>query len=1195
MSMKDNVNFLERLSTRLFTPLILIFVFVIIILIVYVPSVTQEHTIKSAISTAENTVKQYKNIRSYYTKNVIKKVLGTSDVTANYDHEGINKVIPLPATFIHEISEEFTKQGIIALKLYSPYPFPNRENRTLDSFANNAWSALKDNEIKTFSQVDFIDGKEVVRVAIADTMTQQACVDCHNIHPQTPKDGWQLNDVRGVLEVQIPIEERLINASSLNDEITFIVLIAVSSTVILLFLMFKRLVSARLENVHDALQYIASSDGDLSQRLIETRKDEIGQLALGYNQMLQSINDSRNTVKAREWLESGISEVNNIIRKSQDKTQVSNQLLSYLVRYLQCHLGALYWLDENGLKPFATYALEQQLPKLKIIGLGEGLIGQAALNKKPLHITTVPNNYYDISSSFGEVKPQSLIIYPIIYNDKVIAVIELAWLTETPDKSLTFLKIVSEVLAVSFININQNENVLTMLKESQVQSEELQTQQEELRVTNEALSVKTDAIKNQQAALEKTNREMEEKAVALEESSKYKSEFLANMSHELRTPLNSLLILSRSLAQNDDNNLSDDEVESAEVIQESGRSLLELINEILDLSKVEAGQMQVIDDTVSVDDFIGAIKRKFTHMVEDKKLSFHINLADNFPNDFIVDGGKLHQIITNLISNALKFTEQGEINLTLSFKEQESHESMPAQKLIFCVTDTGIGVAKEKHQAIFEAFQQADGTTSRTYGGTGLGLSIALSFAKLLGGDIKLESEVGKGSRFSLSLPYIPHRPTEEADNDVDSTILATNVREQNFVCLPPPFEDDRNNLEQSKKLILIIEDDVPFARIVFNACHRQDCQAIVATDGESGLVLATQYPIDGIVLDYMLPKLDGGEVAKNIRSNQKLKHIPIHLVSALDNIDTMNIAGISDKSTKPVAHQRLTEIIESFAKEQRHLNILIVENDKNALFAMNTLLAKEKVTTFGVDNAQEALTLLKENSYDAIILDLDLPEISGFEFLELASSDSNVSLPTVFIYSGRDMSEEDLSRLSPYTGNVIVKSARSPERLLDEIHLFANEVANIPDDKQNNYSSFNQINTPTELDSTHQSDVNVENRTILLVDDDMRNTFALAKVLRKEKLKVRIASSGQQSIDMLNEHPDIELVLMDIMMPGMDGYQTMKKIREINAFKELAIIAVTANAMPGDKDKCLTAGANDYMSKPVDVAQLLTMMKLWL
>jgi len=1195
MSMKNNINFFEKLSTRLFTPLVVIFIFVIIILIVYVPSVTQEHTIKSAISTAENTVKQYKKIRSYYTKNVIKKVLSTSDVTANYDHEGINKVIPLPATFIHEISEEFTQQGIIALKLYSPFPFPNRKNRILDSFANNAWTALKNNGVKTFSQVDTINGKEVVRVAISDTMTQQACVDCHNSHPKTPKNDWQLNDVRGVLEVQIPIEERLINASSLNEKITAIVLVAVSSTVILLFIMFKRLVSGRLDNVHDALQYIASSDGDLSKRLIETRKDEIGQLAQGYNQMLESINDSRNTTKAREWLENGISEINNIVRELQDKTQVSNQLLSYLVRYLDAHLGALYWLEESGLKPYANYALEKQLSKLKTIALGEGLVGQAALNKKPLHITTIPNNYFEISSSFGEVKPQSLIIYPIIYNNKVIAIIELAWLAETPVKSLTFLEMVSEVLAVSFININQNENVLTMLKESQVQSEELQTQQEELRVTNEALSVKTDAIRNQQTILEKTNREMEKKAAALEESSKYKSEFLANMSHELRTPLNSLLILSRSLAQNDDNNLSEDEVESAEVIQESGRNLLELINEILDLSKVEAGQMQVFADTLSVNDFIAALKRKFTHMAEDKKLTFNINLAENLPSDFIVDGTKLHQIITNLISNALKFTEQGEINLTLSYKAQESSNSKHEPLLIFCVTDTGIGIAKEKHQAIFEAFQQADGTTSRTYGGTGLGLSIALSFAKLLGGDITLESEVGKGSRFSLSLPYVPHRPTEDTFNGVESTAIATNTIEHNFVCLPPPFEDDRNKLEQSKNLILIIEDDVPFARIVFHACHRQNCQAIVATDGESGLVLASQYPVDGIVLDYMLPKLDGGEVAKNIRANEKLKHIPIHLVSALDNIDTMNITGINEKSTKPIAHQRLTEIIESFAKEQKNLNILIIENDKNALYAMNKLLAKEKVTTFGIDNAQQALTLLKENTYDAIILDLDLPEISGFEFLELASSDANVTLPTVFIYSGRDMSEEDLSRLSPFTGNVIVKSARSPERLLDEIHLFANQVANISDNKEKHYLPINQINKATDPEPLRQPDASFENRTILLVDDDMRNTFALAKVLRKEKLKVRIASSGQQSIDMLNEHSDIELILMDIMMPGMDGYQTMKKIRELNQFKDLAIIAVTANAMPGDKEKCLTAGANDYMSKPVDVGQLLTMMKLWL
>jgi len=1190
MSIKDKINFFEKLSTRIFTPLIVIFVFVILILMMYLPSVTKEHTINSAITTAENTVKQYKAIRGYYTKNVIKKVLTNSDLGVNFDHKNKGKVIPLPATFIHEISEEFTKQGIITLKLYSPYPFPNRENRELDSFANEAWSVLSNNSLNSFSQLDTINGKEVVRVAIADTMTEQACVNCHNTHPDTPKVGWQLKKIRGVLEVQIPIEDQLINTASLNRVITLIQLIAVSSTVILLFFMFRRLVSTRLESIHDALQNIAAGDDGLNQKLIETPKDEIGQLAQGYNLMLQSINDNKDKTRAREWFENGILEINNIIRKLKDKTQVSDQLLDYLVHYLDGHLGALYWQEDDKLIPYATYALEKQLTKLKAIDLGEGLVGQVALNKKALHITRVPDNYYEITSSFGDTKPQSLVIFPVIYDEQVIAIIELAWLEKMPDKALIFLEMASEVLAVSLININQNENVLTMLKESQVQSEELQTQQEELRVTNEALSVKSNALKDQQIILENANQVMEEKTTALEEASKYKSEFLANMSHELRTPLNSLLILSRSLAQNDDDNLSDDEVESAEVIQESGRNLLELINEILDLSKVEAGQMKVIADTLSVNDFASTLKRKFAHMAEDKNISFNINLEDNLPDYFIVDGAKLNQIITNLLSNALKFTEQGEVTLDISFNKQEPGEFDSRDQLLFCVTDSGIGIAKDKHKAIFEAFQQADGTTSRIYGGTGLGLSIALSFAKLLDGDIVLESAVGKGSRFTLNIPYIPE--TKDFDH-VESVPVPTTAIQQNFVCLPPPFEDDRDNLDKSKKLILIIEDDIPFARIVFHACHQQHCQAIVATDGESGLMLANQYPIDGIVLDYMLPKLDGGEVAKYIRANPQLAHIQIHLVSALDNINTIDIAGINDKSTKPIAHHRLVEIVESFSAENKSLNILIIENDKNALYAINKLLAKEKVSTSGVDNAEKALALLKENTYDAIILDLDLPEISGFEFLEMASSIPGLSLPTVFIYSGRDMSEDDLSRLSPFTGNVIVKSERSPERLLDEIHLFANQIANLPDEKEFDFPVIDSTKAP--MAPTHQQNFDFVDRTILLVDDDMRNTFALAKVLRKEKLKVRIASSGQQSIDMLNEHADIDLVLMDIMMPGMDGYQTMNKIREFDKFEDLTIIAVTANAMPGDKDKCLTAGANDYMSKPVDVGQLLTMMKLWL
>jgi len=966
--------------------------------------------------------------------------------------------------------------------------------------------------------------------------------------------------------------------------LTLITIVLVISTALPMTQKIINPITKLTEGVHQA------SIGNLDIIVDVNDKTEIGVLADGYNTMLASLKRNIQQEIEREWLDRGIVKLNNLMRGAADKKELSNHVLKLLVNHCLGQVGTLYWQDKAELILMASYGIAEQDTLAKTIKAGSGLVGQVFTDLQCMEVNDVPANYHDISSSLGEKTASSILIYPIVYNEEAVAIVEIAWLHGIPERAKDFLAQVNEIMAIGFISLNQSYYVMSMLKDSQLQSKELQTQQEELRVTNEALSAKRDALKKQQDVLKTAHQETEEKAKALEEASKYKSEFLANMSHELRTPLNSLLILARSLTQNDEGNLSEDEVESAQVILESGKNLLELINEILDLSKVEAGQMTLIAENIFFRDLLYSLNSRFKHMAEDKYIDFSIELSDELDESFVSDSGKLGQILTNLISNALKFTEQGGVTLTISKEQSEGLLAGQNQVLAMRVQDTGIGIAKDKLQAVFEAFQQADGTTSRNHGGTGLGLSIALSLTRLLGGDIQLESTLGQGSVFNLYLPlkHLDLVPSE--DNVIAKPQVITSLQEPSSanqpIFTPPPFIDDRERLDNEKKLILVIEDDPYFAKIVYNACHKQNCQVIVAPDGETGLTIASKYPVKGIVLDYMLPGLNGGEALASIRANAKTKHLPVHLISALDNLK--DVQASDSQTTKPVTKERLEQIISCLSETQKTLEILAIENEPNALFAIKKLFEKENVNIHGIDNAMQALDLLQGSSFDAIVLDLNLPGMSGFEFLDQATADNKITLPAIFIYSGRDISEDDLHKLAPYSTHIITKSARSPERLVDEIHLFANQLACQSITVQTPAIQDNRTLAESEADT-------LDDHTILLVDDDMRNTFALAKVLRKENLTVRLASSGQQSIDMLAQYDDIELVLMDIMMPGMDGYEAMRKIRSNDEYQQLSIIAVTANAMPGDKEKCLSAGANDYLSKPIDVGQLLTMMKLWL
>lgn len=715
--------------------------------------------------------------------------------------------------------------------------------------------------------------------------------------------------------------------------------------------------------------------------------------------------------------------------------------------------------------------------------------------------------------------------------------------------------------------VEQRERLNQSYQELQASSEELAAQKEDLRLANEKLNKHTEDL----------NRQTEE----LKQAYRYKSEFLANMSHELRTPLNSLLILSKMLTDNEEGNLTSDQTESAEIIHESGSHLLELINDILDLSKLEAGQMKIHRDTFSLTDLKLFLNNRFQHMATDKGIVFEILIKAEAPKQFCSDYAKLGQILTNLIGNAIKFTETGRVRLTISQLSEQTILPQHSQLLALEVSDTGIGIPEHKIDAIFEAFQQVDGSSNRKYSGTGLGLSIALNFARLLSGDIKLKSTEGKGSQFILYIPDLSDSAEIKTESDQIHNALVKPLSLSAFDAeLPPPFEDDRHRYSDHQALLLIIEDDIPFARIIYNTCRQLNVQAIVATDGESGLYLAQHYPLTGIILDHDLPGMDGSDVLAVLQSDSKTQRIPVHVVSAIHNLIDMKQLGAIGQVSKPVDFKQLESVINKLldSEQKTQHTILLIEDDSNNAQAIQKLLEKEALSIDCAHSAEQALAALQQQSYTAVIMDLGLPQMNGFELLEQLCETTNQSPPPIIVYTAKDLSDEEHLKLQNLTQAIVIKSEKSADRLLDEIRLF---IAHLNDDQD-------KLITPTRLDK-------LIDKTVLLVDDDMRNTFSLAKILRKKQLTVHIAPSGQTALDLLEKHPETDIVLMDIMMPEMDGYETIKRIRSQLGLTELPIIALTAKAMQGDKEKCLAAGANDYLAKPVDVDQLLLQMQIWL
>ncbi|MBF0497082.1 MAG: response regulator [Deltaproteobacteria bacterium] len=988
---------------------------------------------------------------------------------------------------------------------------------------------------------------------------------------------------------------------------------------------------------------LSISRGDYSRSIkIKGPNDQLGR---ALNEMTQALRDTIAENARQNWIKTGQNELNEKMSGEQDIYTLGKTIVSFFARYLNAQIGTIYFVnDDHRLELVGSYAFSKRKSLANVFELGQGLVGQAALERQIISVTNVPDDYIRINSSFGNTLPRNIVVVPFIYDDQVKGVLELGSVAEFSDQVMDFFSVVSGTLAVAFNTAASRQKLEELLAETSRQAEELQMQQEQLAASNEELEEQTMALKmseqqlkQQQEELQVVNEELEEKNNYLEEqksqiqqknldleiigqdlekkakeleiTGKYKSEFLANMSHELRTPLNSLLILARNLSDNKKQNLTPDQVEAARIIYKSGADLLSLINEILDLSKIEAGKMIINVGEVILTEVADNLKLNFKHVFEEKGLILNLNLDAGLPATIKTDQQRLEQILKNLVANAVKFTHQGSVTVDFSLPRAESDLSTSglraAKAVAIAVTDTGVGIPQAKQIEIFQAFQQVDGGTSRKYGGTGLGLSISKELARLLGGELQLHSQVGAGSTFTLFLPLeATGRCDRQTVRPVGSELVLSSEEVESARTTPPgdiqpagsgrspqrlevePISDDRNNISKDDRCILIIEDDPNFARILRDQCHEKGFKALVSATGEGGLRLAEKHIPEAVVLDLNLPGISGLEVLDFLKANPKIRHIPVHIISAAETSLDAFKRGAIGFLTKPVQQEQLEEAFGKIEEvlDKKIKDLLLVEDDEALRRAIVDLVGEEDVKITEAATGQEALTALRHAGFDCMVLDLGLPDMTGFELLNQLEKERHISLPPVIVYTGKELSREDEAELRRFADSIIIKGVKSEERLLDETALFLHRmVKTMPEKKQKMIINL------------HDRENIFSDKKILVVDDDMRNVFALARVLKDKGMNVIKAEDGKKALSLLNEHPDVDLVLMDIMMPVLDGYETTKKIREQARFTRLPIIALTAKAMKDDREKCIAAGASDYLSKPVDVDRLLSMMRVWL
>ena len=1014
--------------------------------------------------------------------------------------------------------------------------------------------------------------------------------------PILARRGKRLTDeIRAEYEQAVGVEQQL--RQTRNTDVTHTTIVSVS-----FYLVFVLLVSGILAGVG--------------------RRDMLA-LSTTYAENLKSQEENAGRLERVAWLRNGQSELAEQVLGQLTLNMLGRNVLQFFAQYLGAVVAAVYVRQEHGgLLRVASYGFsrQQELQEQSIYS-GEGVVGQAAEQEKLIRLDDVPLDYFKVSSGLGEGSPRSVLVVPTSNDDNVNGVIELGFLRTLTPRDIEFMELIADNVGTSIEAARYRQRLQEVLAETQQLNEELQVQQEELRTANEELEEQSRILKEsqvhletQQAELEQTNEqlaeqsqaiadqrdaldrnneelsiaqvELEARAEELQRSSKYKSEFLANMSHELRTPLNSSLILAKLLAENPQDNLSAEQVKFAESIYSAGNDLLNLINDILDISKVEAGKLDMRPENSSVPRLVDGLRTMFEPLAAEKKLEFIVELQAGAPTMLYTDRQRLEQILKNLLSNAVKFTETGTVSLTVS--------RQPGAGIVFTVRDSGIGIAEDQQESIFEAFRQADGTTNRRYGGTGLGLSISRDLARLLGGSIAVTSAPGQGSIFTLVLPEQYEEQLQGQAYRAPAPALAAPAPAARPVIAPVPtvsvpvplFADDREKTPFTKRCILVIEDEVRFAQILYDLAHELGYHCLVAHAADDGFELAAQFVPDAILLDMRLPDHSGLTVLQRLKERASTRHIPVHVISVEDRQEAAMQMGAVGYAVKPTTREELKDVFARLEAKltQKVKRVLLVEDDALQRDSISRLIGDEDIEITAVGFAQDALELLRHNAYDCMIIDLKLPDMLGNDLLKRMSTDEIAAFPPVIVYTGRNLTRDEETELLKYSRTIIIKGARSPERLLDEVTLFLHKV-------ESQLSSERQ----TMLKTARSRDRVFEGRKILVVDDDVRNIFALTSALEHKGAIVEVGRNGLEAIAKLNEVEDIDLVLMDVMMPEMDGYEATAQIRKDPRWRKLPIIAVTAKAMKDDQDRCLQAGSNDYLAKPIDLDRLFSLIRVWL